>query len=219
MLWSKKRAAFCFCFLVSLLSLGFSSDLFAVESEWPGVTLAANDRILILAPHPDDEVIGCAGIIQKAVSLNLPVRIIFLTYGDFNQWAFLIYRKHPVLVPKAIENMGVVRHDEAIAAAENLGLKAKDLIFLGYPDFGTMNIWDAFWGDRPSYRSLLTRANKVPYHNAFRPGAPYKGEEILHDLTSIFKDFKPTKIFVTGPFDSDSDHRSLYLFLRISLLD
>ena len=48
----------------------------------PPVTLLPQDRVLVLAPHPDDEVIGCAGVIQRAVAMSLPLRVVFLTYGD-----------------------------------------------------------------------------------------------------------------------------------------
>ena len=32
------------------------------------ITLEASDRLLILAPHPDDETIATGGVIQKAVA-------------------------------------------------------------------------------------------------------------------------------------------------------
>ena len=183
------------------------------------VVFAPTDRILILAPHPDDEVIGCGGIIQQAVAMGLPVRVVFFTYGDNNQWSFLLYRKRPVLVPGSVRGMGLVRHDEALAAARTLGLAEEQLIFLGYPDFGTLKIWDDHWGDRPPLRSMLTRVTMVPYRNAFRPGAAYKGEEILRDLTTILREFRPTKVFLSHPGDYMPDHRALYLFARVALWD
>ena len=61
------------------------------------VKLEPHDRILIFAPHPDDEILGCAGIIQKAKAMNIPVRVLFLTFGDSNEWAFLFYRKQQPL--------------------------------------------------------------------------------------------------------------------------
>jgi len=185
----------------------------------PEVELNSEDRILILAPHPDDEVLGCCGIIQKAVAMKLPLRVVFFTYGDNNQWSFLVYRKHPVLRPKAARGMGLVRHDEAIAACQTLGVSPEQLIFLGYPDFRTLNIWYTHWGDRPPSKSILTKVKAVPYANAFRPGAPYKGQEILRDLETILREFKPTKIFVSHPGDHHPDHRSLYLFTRVALWD
>ncbi len=189
------------------------------EPQSSQVTLSPEDRILILAPHPDDEILGCAGIIQKAKAMGLPVHIAFLTYGDFNQWSFLLYRKHPVFMPKAVQSMALIRHDEAIAAAQYLGVAANQLTFLGYPDFGVLNIWYRHWQDSPPYRSILTKATAVPYENALRPGAPYKGEEILKDLKTVLAGFKPTKIFLSHPGDHNGDHRSLYLLTRVALWD
>ena len=177
------------------------------------------DRILVLAPHPDDEVLGAAGVIQQAVAMQLPIKVVFLTYGDSNQWSFLLYRKHPVIFPAAVENMGLVRHDEAVNASSILGVAPQDLVFLGYPDFGTLNIWYYHWNQRPPYRSIMTRVVAVPYKGAYRFGAPYKGEDILRDLRSIIRDFKPTKIFVSHPADHNGDHLALYLYLRVALWD
>ena len=189
------------------------------ELPWQNVILVPQDRILILAPHPDDEVLGCGGIIQKSIKLNLPLRIVFLTYGDNNQWSFMIYRKLPVVMPKAVQTMGLIRHDEAIAAAKELGVSSEQLNFLGYPDFRTLNIWYSHWGDRPPAKSMLTEVTAVPYSNAFRPGALYKGDEILQDLKNIMLEFKPTKIFLSHPSDHHPDHRALYLFATIALWD
>lgn len=175
------------------------------------------DRILVLAPHPDDEVLGCAGAIQAARRQNLPVKIVYFTYGDNNEWAFLLYSRHPVLAPAAMRAMGEIRHAEAMAAGRALGVAATNLVFLGYPDYGTLQIWNRHWGAEPPHRSMLTRVAAVPYADAFRPGAPYKGEEILADLETIFRDFRPTHVFVSHPADHHLDHRSLYLFARVAL--
>jgi LmbE family N-acetylglucosaminyl deacetylase len=204
-------AALFFCFL--------STAAFAAPLKIGNVVLSATDRILVLAPHPDDEVLGAGGVIQRAVDMHVPLKIVFLTYGDSNQWSFLLYRKHPVVFPVAVENMGLVRHDEAINASRILGVEARNLIFLGYPDFGTLNIWYYHWNQRPAYRSIMTRVTAVPYKGAYRFGAPYKGEEIIEDLRSILRDFRPTKIFVSHPADHNGDHLGLYLYLRVALWD
>ena len=179
--------------------------------------LDRQDRILILAPHPDDEVLGCGGVIQHAVGMGIPVRIVFLTHGDNNEWSFMVHRKRPVLASREVRRMGLIRRKEAFKAAEILGVPAREILFLGYPDFGVLNIWTLHWGDRPAYRSMLTRARAVPYKNAFRPGAAYKGEEVLRDLETVIREFRPTKIFISHPADRNSDHRALYLFTRVAL--
>ncbi|OGH37706.1 MAG: hypothetical protein A3B44_00360 [Candidatus Levybacteria bacterium RIFCSPLOWO2_01_FULL_38_21] len=39
-------------------------------------------RLLVIAPHPDDEVIGCGGLIQKIKKEGGKVYVLFLTLGD-----------------------------------------------------------------------------------------------------------------------------------------
>lgn len=187
------------------------------ETQLNELRLAASDRILILAPHPDDETLACGGVIQKAVRMGLPVHVVFLTNGDNNEWSFVLYRKRPELLPGQVEAMGLVRHDEAVAATHILGLAPEQLTFLGYPDFGTLQIWLSHWGAEPPLRSMLTRVTAVPYPNAYRPGAAYKGEEILADLEAILKEFRPTKIFLSHPADHNPDHLALYTFVRVAL--
>jgi LmbE family N-acetylglucosaminyl deacetylase len=178
-----------------------------------------NDRILILAPHPDDEAIGCAGIIQGALHRGAKVRVVYLTNGDSNQLSFIVYEKRLTFKKGEFIHMGEVRRKEAINAMASLGLDKDKLIFLGYPDFGTFSIFMSHWQDAPAFRSLLTKATSVPYKENFSYGRPYKGESILEDLKSIIKGYKPNKIFVTNPADTNGDHRALYLFLQIALGD
>ncbi|MFQ5952507.1 MAG: PIG-L deacetylase family protein [Candidatus Omnitrophota bacterium] len=185
----------------------------------PESLLKPGDRVMVFAPHPDDEIIGCAGIIQKAVKLGIPLRVVFFTYGDNNEWSFFLYRNHPVVMPKAARAMGLVRHDEAYAAAEEIGNPGENLVFLGYPDFRTLHIWRSHWGDSPPCRSMLTEAKKIPYANALRPGTPHRAEEIMRDLKTVLREFRPTKVFVSHAGDHNPDHVALYLFLQVALWD
>ena len=204
---------------LSVMFAGFAFGLLGLAAGVWGeeLTLTPNDRVLIMAPHPDDEVLCCGGIIQEAVQQHMPVKIVFFTYGDYNKWSFSLYRHHPVFRPKAMRAMGAVRHDEAVAAAGVLGVSPDQLVFLGYPDFETMTLWKSHWGRSPALESRHTRVQAVPYSTALRPGAAYKGEEILLDLETIVRDFKPTKIFVSHPADQMPDHRALFLFTRAAL--
>ncbi|HKI86288.1 MAG TPA: PIG-L family deacetylase [Thermoanaerobaculia bacterium] len=175
------------------------------------------DRLLVLAPHPDDEVAGCGGLILRARDLGIPVRIAFLTNGDSNEGAFLTYRGHPVMAPSAVIAMGRTRETEAERAEGVLGVPASEISFLGYPDRGTLSIWLAHWGERPPLRGLLTRATSVPYAVASRPGAPYKGGAILADLQRVIAGLGPTKVCLSSPADRHPDHAALYLFTRVAL--
>lgn len=202
-----------------LLLTGLLSAARGEAGTLPSLTLTPQDKILIFAPHPDDEAIGTAGIIQKASALGIPVHVVYLTYGENNQLAFFVYKKHPVLKRSGLLKMGEVRRKEAVTATNFLGLAASRLIFLGYPDFGTTEIFTKYWGDTRPFKSMLARVTAVPYRDAFAYEKSFKGENVLEDIKKILTDFQPTKIFVTLPADTNPDHRACYLFLQVALWD
>ena len=206
-------SVFCFIFFV------FPCLLYAgVISAMPAFT--DKDRVLVVAPHPDDEGIGTGGVIQQALKAGAVVKVVLLTNGENNELSFIVYKKRPVFQPKELLAMGEMRLRESVAAITSLGLKPSDLIPLGYPDFGTMDIFTGYWDPlkRP-FRSMLTRQRYVTLQHARSSGAPYIGESVLKDFKGIIRDFSPTKIFVTHSADTNRDHRAAYLFTKIALWD
>jgi LmbE family N-acetylglucosaminyl deacetylase len=185
----------------------------------PELTLKDDDRILVLAPHPDDEILATGGLVQQAIAKGLPVKVVFLTNGDNNEFAFLFFSKAFTLDAKSAVYAGQTRAFEAMRASRELGLEGSEETFLGYPDFGTLEIWKNRWGDAEPFRSMFSEQNQVPYWFARTPEAPYKGESILRELGEVVADFKPTKVFVTHPADTNPDHVAYDLFLRTALWD
>lgn len=179
--------------------------------------LGGDDRLLVLAAHPSDETLPAGGLIQEALALDLPVRLCFFTMGDNNEIAALFTRRHPALAPGPLRASGQHRQNEALAAAIQLGMDAADVVFLGYPDAGTLDIWNHHWRTVAPYRSPLTRANAVPYDNALTPGSAHAGEDVLDDLIDVLRDFRPTHLVLPHPADHNVDHRALYLFARVAL--
>ncbi len=177
------------------------------------------ERILILAPHPDDEAIACAGIIQQALIAGAKVKVVYLTNGDHNELAFIVYEKRITMRQGEFIHMGLLRQKESIKTMKFLGLSENDLVFLGYPDYGTFEIFCKYWQSNKPFRDRLTRISKVPYRDNPSYGAPYCGESILRDLVNQILDYKPDKIFVSHPADVNVDHKSLYLFLQVALSD
>ena len=82
--------------------------------------LIGNRPILILAPHADDETIGCGGLICQAVRADIPVAIDFLTDGS---------RSHTGSVEFDRARIAALRQDEARQAAAKLGVAAESLHF------------------------------------------------------------------------------------------
>jgi len=187
--------------------------------ERPELTLKDDDRILVLAPHPDDEALATGGLVQQALAKGLPVKVVFLTNGDNNEFAFLFFSKAFTLDASSAVYAGQVRSFEALRAGRELGLENADETFLGYPDFGTLEIWQNRWGDAEAFRSMFSEQNQVPYWFARTSDAAYKGESILKDLGEVVANFKPTKVFVSHPADTNPDHVAYDLFLRTVLWD
>jgi LmbE family N-acetylglucosaminyl deacetylase len=187
------------------------------QQKFPPVT--HDDRILIVAPHPDDEILGTGGLIQQALAVGADVRVVYLTYGDHNQIAFKLYHGKVFMRPSQYLACGAERRREAITATGLLGLPADHLTFLGYPDWWTLRIWRDAWGTNRVVRSDATRVTSVPYRDAYRFGAPYRGPSIAGDLAEFFRKYQPTKIFVTHPADSNPDHRAAANFVRLAALE
>ncbi|MBF0386772.1 MAG: PIG-L family deacetylase [Candidatus Omnitrophica bacterium] len=213
-----KTLAFLLIFCGLLLASACGPTLAGVITPLPAFT--DTDRVLVLAPHPDDEGIVNGGIIQQALKAGARVKVVLLTNGENNELSFIVYKKRPVLRPKELLAMGAMRFGETLNAVKVLGLSPEDITVLGYPDFGTMDIFTEYWGPvKKPFRSMLSRQRYVPFKEARSVGAPYVGESILRDLEGIVLDFKPTRIFVSHPADTNRDHRALYLFTKVALWD
>lgn len=210
--------------LLLFLSIGLSGRA-PSQAQLPGQAagdiepFSKDDRVLILAPHPDDESIGCAGAILAALRAGAKVHVAYLTNGDHNQWAFIVYEKRITLRQGEFIHMGEVRREEAVKAMQLLGLRESDLTFMGYPDFGTFKIFTRVWDSDKPYKGLLTRVSAVPYKDNLSFGAPYTGESILADLKIVLLSFRPNKVFVSHPADVNGDHKTFYLFLQVALND
>ena len=63
---------------------------------------------LVLAPHPDDEVLGCAGAILRHVARGDPVRVIILTDGAGNvSMGFQLPQEEAHLISQQIQDDGI----------------------------------------------------------------------------------------------------------------
>lgn len=206
-------------YFLIILAVAFCQTIACAEY-LPGIErFKRGERVLIMAPHPDDETIACAGVIQEALKKGAQVRVMYLTNGEHNELAFIVYKKELILSSGKFIEMGLVRYLEAVKAMKTLGLSEDKLIFLGYPDFGTFDIIKGYWQPDKPFWDLLTRISRVPYKNALSYNAPYVGGSILDDIKRVLLDYKPDVIFVSHPADVNVDHKTLYLFLRVALSD
>lgn len=102
---------------------------------------AQDQRVLIFAPHCDDETLGCGGVISRLVEEGVPVRVVMLTNGDGFHHPVSNLKQNPA---GHIE-LGRMRQKESLAALKKLGVPASSAVFLGYPDGGLAMMWLYFW--------------------------------------------------------------------------
>lgn len=172
------------------------------------------ERLLVVAPHPDDETLACGGLIQRVKALGGTVNVVYLTAGDgcisINPMALLsthyIHRR-----------IGLRRMAEAVTAMERLDVARANLIFLGYPDRGLMPLWQAHYGNKQEYRSRLTGADHVFYPGLDSWGNPYDRESLILSLTVVINSFRPTVIALPGREDVHPDHQAAHYFIKSAL--
>jgi len=98
-------------------------------------------RLLVFAPHPDDESLGTAGLIQQVLARGGQVRVVFATDGDNNPWPQRYLERRWHLDVGARQRWGARRRGEALAALQTLGVVAGDAVhFLHWPDQGLAHL-------------------------------------------------------------------------------
>lgn len=100
------------------------------------LTFPAASRLLVFAPHPDDETLATGELIQLALAAGAAVRVVFATDGDNNPWPqrWSERRWHIGAADRA--RWGSRRRSEALVALAELGVGAESARFLGWPDLG-----------------------------------------------------------------------------------
>lgn len=79
--------------------------------------------VLVVAPHPDDETLGCGGTVIQLIRNGARVHVVFVTDGSAS---------HAHLMDRSA--LRRIRRDEALAAAGILGVADEDVLFLDYQD-------------------------------------------------------------------------------------
>lgn len=205
----------------------FLTLLVAAGAEWTASSAAEAVPpldVLVIAPHPDDEVIGCAGIMLQALERKQRVGVVVITSGDgFPALAAVVAGKdRDHLVPDDFKQAGALRQQHSLNAMARLGVPRDELLFLGYPDSGLEKIYRAEGGE--PFRQMFTRQRETygvtahDYHSLVhgRP-APYLKSSIIADLAEIIRARQPKQVFVTHEADTHDDHRTAFLLVRDAL--
>lgn len=139
-------------------------------------------RVLIIAPHPDDEAVAAGGLIQQTLAGGGTVRVAFLTDGERNPWPQRAMLRKWRITAADRAAWAALRRREAVASLVALGAGEADAAFLGFPD---------------STLGVMAAAGDVRATEA---------------LTAIASAFDPTLIVSPSALDLHADHRAGALF-------
>ncbi len=146
-------------------------------------SFSSHDRVLVLAPHPDDETLTIGGLLQKTLAARAAVRILFITDGDNNPWPQRAIERRWRITATDRARWGERRRKEARTALACLGAPAEDSYFWGYPDQGLTEL-------------LLANDESLPRR-----------------LAAEIAVWRPTLVVSPHPADRHPDHSALALFL------
>ena len=167
-----------------LPSTAFVQD---VEEKRGDPVFDSDSRLLLIAPHPDDETLGCGIVLQRAVRAGAAIHVVYATDGDNNPWPQRWIDKKWRLNASDRERWGKLRRAEALAALKVLGVSACDVQFLGLPDQGLTDL-------------LLHGCSST-----------------RQQLAAIINGWSPTHLLIPSAADTHPDHNALAVMLRIVL--
>ena len=146
--------------------------------------VATSNRLLVLAPHPDDEVIGAGGLIQRVLARGGEVRVVFITSGESNPWPQRAQNRKWRVSVEDQESWGERRRGEAIASLHTLGVAEEAATFLRFRD---------------GQIAALARS---------------KDPRLTEALRSIIVTFQPTLLVCPSAQDLHADHRAVAWYLH-----
>jgi len=172
--------------------------------------------ILIIVPHPDDEILMCAGVIRRGLTEKSRVSVAVVTNGDY-------------LAPD--QTKGSRRLSESLIALQMLGMHEDDIYFLGYPDTGmeaqVSFLTKLYRTDDPSH-VFSTQVGQHTYgiiggkrdFSFARKGvhARYSKADFQSDLDKLIRWTKPQLIITSSRWDTHGDHSALFYFVHDAII-
>ncbi len=149
---------------------------------------AFDGSVLVLAPHPDDEVLGAAGVMAETLRHGGRAAVIVATDGALGAKR----ERGP--------RLAATRQGETRRAMGRLGLGPGDVGFLGYADGGLAVAWDEQW------RAARRDAGEV------------SATELVDALRGEIRSRAPRAVVLPMPLDRHPDHAALGRFAMLAVL-
>lgn len=182
----------------------------ALRSSLPQFTdLADNERLLVIAPHPDDESLCCGGLLKRAAARGIAAKVAFITNGDGSRTGQIFKTlREPWARDNDLFSIAQHRQIEAINALESVGLGEENAAFFGFPDGGLTAITQM--RDDEIYWAPTTHRNHVAYPRAYAPGARYLRTKLFDLMARLVREFAPTLVITGHHLDTHPDHAATH---------
>jgi LmbE family N-acetylglucosaminyl deacetylase len=177
------------------------------------LALPPHPRVIVFAPHPDDETIAVGGLIHRLTHAGAAVRVVFVTNGDGFPRAVQADFEVPHPTDADYVAFGELRQREAIAAVARLGVPRREVQFLGFPDGGLAELWRAHWLPSHPYTSPYTKENR----SLDLEGVGYDGLDLTSVLERQLRTFRPSVVIMPHPYDVHLDHAHTTYFVTEAL--
>lgn len=187
----------------------------SVSTAKPMRSAELGHRVLIIAPHPDDEVLATGGTIRRLAAEGADVKVVVVTAGDSYRRAAARIAGGPTDAASYLE-LGNVRHQECLTAARRLGLAEDHVIALGFADGTTLAMWDRNW-DASHPATGRNGATQVPYAWAADPGTALCGDALATRLESIIREFAPDTVITPDVHETHPDHATVAAFATYAM--
>src|SRR5262249_23760522 len=173
--------------------------------------LPERPRVIVFAPHPDDETIAAGGLIQQLTHAKADVHVVFITNGDGYPDAVRKELRTPAPTGADYVAFGRRRQREALEATHRLGVHRNAVHFLGFPDRRPAPP-SPLPSSRP-YTSPSPDEDSPPSSDAFDPDLDYDGQDLTAAIMRLLRDVRPNVIIMPHPDDAHRDHAATAYFV------
>ncbi len=146
-------------------------------------------RVLVVAPHPDDETIGCAGAILALRRTGARVEVLVVTDGAAS---------HRLSVSHPPARLARVRSRETRAACAVLGVRAGQITMLGAPDGGLDTL-----GRSARVRFARALAKRARYDLVLMPDPDDAHPDHRHVARAVARAFRHARCLAYGVWPGD----------------
>jgi len=173
-------------------------------------------RVMIFAPHPDDEAISASGLIQRVLEKEGAVNVVYVTNGDAYKEALRLKIRNVRISAKDFIEYGKVRQEEGVQALCELGLKPESATFLGFPDDGIDDLWESYWSNLKPFISPHTLFDR-PHRKGINRWVKYSGVGLDLEISRVISEFSPDWVVIPDPRDIHPDHATAGIFVLAAL--